>query len=213
MYSAARSAANGANVVRPNSPASTASWCPSSSRCRRSAIDRDRWSARRSSLMADQGFQGFFRPTGSPRSYPSCGLDDFGAASARASSGNALSVGMRLTASTRAARAGWPRRSKSSRAARSSNRVAPWRRASSRAAPRSACARVGVGCGCGRAAAAVRRRRSTSRCRWASCSAVSRRARACSGWPAAINSRPRTASKKVMIDVQPDRARGVDEAW
>ena len=38
---------------------------------------------------------------------------------------------MRLTAATSAARAGSPRKSKSSRAARSSNSFAPWRRASS----------------------------------------------------------------------------------
>jgi hypothetical protein len=55
-----------------------------------------------------------------------------------ASSGQASLVGMRLAASMRAARAGWPRSSKSSSAVCNSNRFAPWRRASSRAAPMSA---------------------------------------------------------------------------
>lgn len=55
-----------------------------------------------------------------------------------ASSRQASLVGMRLAASMRAARAGWPRSSKSSSAVCNSNRFAPWRRASSRAAPMSA---------------------------------------------------------------------------
>jgi hypothetical protein len=54
------------------------------------------------------------------------------------SSGHALLAGMRLAASMRAARAGSPRSSKSSRAARCSNRVAPCGRASLRAALMSA---------------------------------------------------------------------------
>jgi hypothetical protein len=57
---------------------------------------------------------------------------------AHSSSGHALLAGMRLAASMRAARAGSPRSSKSSRAARCSNRVAPCGRASLRAALMSA---------------------------------------------------------------------------
>ena len=55
------------------------------------------------------------------------------AALAFANSGQALSAGMRVAASPTAAVAALPRSSKSSSAARNSNRVAVWRRASSRA--------------------------------------------------------------------------------
>ena len=62
--------------------------------------------------------------------------------------GHALSAGIRSTTSMSAARATSPRSSKSSRAVRSSKRVAVWRRASLRAADASL-AGVGVGVGCG----------------------------------------------------------------
>jgi hypothetical protein len=47
-------------------------------------------------------------------------------ARARATSGMALSVGIRPTAAIRAGPVGWPRSSKSSSAARGSNNAAPW---------------------------------------------------------------------------------------
>ena len=70
---------------------------------------------------------------------------------ARASSGMSLSLTRRLAASLRASRAGWPRSSKSSRAARSSNNGAPWRRARSRAAPNPAARASGSVWVCARA--------------------------------------------------------------
>jgi hypothetical protein len=115
---------------------------------------------------------------------------------ARASSGHALSVGMRLAESTSAARMGWPRSSTSSRAAQFEECRA--------LAVREGKGGGDVGAAGGRVVVGVGQQPQQFGVVEAHPGFLGQRQRGVEsfmgrlGWPAAINTRARTASKKVM---------------